>query len=455
MRWLLLLLFLVGFITCQNVLGDLGVGFFALTCLDTAACALLLSRFEAPLEQTLWAWIGLILILDAYFARMFWIVNHLNQAAYINRNYYDIRWVTRDRILAGYPWASAGFLVFCIAASAALTLPHQPPTTRQRPLRSVALVPWTRLVVGVFLVYLVASLLQLRLGYGIRGVANPSLPFRLGTLIAFLREEVVPSVLVLAVWIFDKRNRRWTNITLILLFVSGVLDSLLSTSRGELLLFTVPVFALWGLTSRFTPPRKWALATVLIAAAVLVPLVSAERVQRISGTSGTGPTISLDTLTQSAFFLGDRAGSGGIEAIWYSLDHKGTPSVARTLSYLRPYTFTRYYTYTVVGIRTNNDYRSSGMFGAFIIIGSGAVLVALTLCVVLLIVSLWILLRRLRTRPVALALATVTVALIIVDPTGAVLTIPKLLIAVGVCEVLYRRLALSTPTSVRSVREPA
>jgi hypothetical protein len=447
-RWLILGVFLIGFVICQDVLGSLGGPFIALTVLDTVACAVLLSRLGGPLRRTFWAWLGLVLMLDGYFLRMYWFVYHLNNPVYINKYYSELRWVTKARILAAYPWASAGFITFCVLSSVALSLASVEPEPRRRRPQTPALAPWTQLVLMLFLVYLLASLLQYRVGYGVRGVANPSLPLHLGTIVTLLRQDLIPGLLVLALWVFDGRDRRWTVVTLTLIFTSGLVDSLLSTSRGELILFTAPVFVLWAMTGRFNRQRKAALALVLVSALVLVPIVSAFRVQRITGTasSTTSPT-SLESVTQSAFFFVDRIGTGGIEAVWYALDHKGTPSVTRTLHFLRPHVFTNYYTSEIVGVQAANDYRSSGMFGAFIIIGSGLLLILGTASVVALLSGLWRGLRRLDCWPVALSLSSVTIALIYADPTGALAAVLKLMIEVLACEVFYRRLARQTSRS--------
>jgi hypothetical protein len=447
-RWLILGVFLVGFVICQDVLGSLGSTFTALTVLDAAACAILLTRLGGPLRRTFWAWLGLVLMLDGYFLRMYWFVYHLNNPVYINKYYSELRWVTKARILAAYPWASAGFITFCLLTSVALSVGLGDPETLSRRQRRPALPAWTQLVLMLFLLYLLASLLQYRVGYGVRGVANPSLPLHLGTIVTLLREDLIPGLLVLSLWIFDGRDRRWTVVTLSLIFTCGVVDSLLSTSRGELILFTAPVFVLWAMTGRFTRQRKASLAVVLVAALVLVPIVSAFRVQKITGTasSTTNPT-SVESVTQSAFFFVDRIGTGGIEAVWYALDHKGAPSVTQTLHFLRPHVFTNYYTSEIVGVQAANDYRSSGMFGAFIIIGSGLILILGTLTVVALLTGLWRALMRLDCWPVALSLASVTVALIYADPTGALAAILKLMIEVVACEVIYRRLAKPTSSS--------
>jgi len=450
-RWLILGVFLVGFVICQDVLGSLGGTFIVLTVLDAAACAVLLTRLAGPLRRTFWAWLGLVLMLDGYFLRMYWFVYHINNPVYVDKYYSELRWVTKARILAAYPWASAGFVTFCVLAAVALSVGAGEAEPRRRQQRTPSLAAWTQLVLMLFLLYLLASLLQYRVGYGVRGVANPSLPLHLGTIVTLLREDLIPGLLVLSLWVFDGRDRRWTVIILSLISLCGVVDSLLSTSRGELILFTAPVFVLWAMTGRFSPHRKAALAVVLVAALVLVPVVSAYRVQRITGNaSSTSSPTSLESVTQSAFFFVDRIGTGGIEAVWYALDHKGSPSVTRTLHFLRPHVFTGYYTSEIVGVQAANDYRSSGMFGAFIIIGSGLVLILGTFSVVALLSFLWRTLMRLDCWPVALSLASVTIALIYADPTGALAAVLKLMIEVSACEVIYRRLA--KPASVRALR---
>jgi hypothetical protein len=87
------------------------------------------------------------------------------------------------------------------------------------------------------------------------------------------------------------------------------------------------------------------------------------------------------------------------------------------------------------------------MFGAFVIIGSSVMLILGTLGVVGLLLALWRGLTKLECWPVALSLASVTIALTYADPTGAPAAVLKLLIEVFACEIIFRRLGRVIGTS--------
>lgn len=442
LRWCLLAVFLVGDAICQAVLGPLPIGFHLLTAADLTACAILLSRLSKSPARTIWVWITLLLLLDAYFVRMYWFVYHFDHPAYINTYFLELRWVTRSRILSGYAWSTVGFVLFCLTASAVITFtPATGPRSSASPGRTVTSL-WTGLVIFATLSYLLASVLQFRAGFGLRGVAPPSLPFHLGTVVLLARQQVIPALLVLALWVFDTRDRLWTMTTLGAIFACAIIDTLISASRGDLLTLTGPVFVLWIVTGRFSRRRISALAIVVVCALLLVPITSAYRNKRLGDTGSPGSgSVSWGALAQSAVFLGNRIGDGGVDAVWGSLDHKGDLSVERALTYLRPGHLNDYYTRQVVGVSDPNDHRDAGMFGAFVLIGGAAGLCVLTVALVLLLSSAWMFLSRLRTWPVALALASASFAEIAIDSTDVFLTLVKLAIPVIACEIVYRRLA--------------
>jgi hypothetical protein len=294
--------FPLGYLSCERSLAPLDGSFFWLTVLDMAACALLLSRLSAPLTKTLWAWAILLVYIDGLFLKMFWFSWKINSPEYINARYGEQRWVGRARILEGYSWMTFGFVVFCAAAAAVITRSRtspEPVREAQRPLMGRQAL---HLLVGVFAVYLLTSLIQVRLGLGLLGGAASSLPLHLGTLINLFRQDLAPGLMLLCVWVLDRVDRQWGMFATGVIIVSAMIDSYLSTSRGILLLTVLPIYFLWLLTGRMTRGRKAGLAVVALAVVVLFPTITALRYKRLGVQTAAAPHSGpVQQLSDSAF----------------------------------------------------------------------------------------------------------------------------------------------------------
>jgi len=443
-RWLLLLGFPLGYLTLQQSVGTAGSNVLLLTVVNMAACGLLLSRLGGPPERALWAWLVLFLFLDGYFFRLYWIAHKLNSPTYINTKYSEVRWVTGDRILSSLSWVTLGFCVFCVVSTVSLTLAPGRVSNRSREAADRLVGPMVPIVVVTFLSLVLVIFVELSVGYGVLGQANPNLPLHLGTLLTLFGRFLGPAMLLLGVWVFDGRRSKWANITAGLILLLGIMDSLASTSRGSIILLSLPLFFLWGLTGRFSTGRRVAAVALAILAVGLYPFLSSLRLEKIDPAApASRAPLSLSGALESGANLASRVGDGGIDGVWFTMDTPGRLS-SRSLTYLRPGALVEYYTRSVVRVSAANDFRSPGTFAALIILGGGA---GVALVGGLLFAAIgvgWQLLRRLRTWPVALALAANAIASFVGAGALDFLLFVKLGLQVILCELIYRKLLRSS-----------
>lgn len=437
-RWALCCVFLLGYLASERSLGPLNSSFLVLTVLNTTALAMLLTRLSAPLEKTLWVWSCLLVLLTGLFLKMFWFAWNIDAPQYINANFPELRWVDRERVLSAYPWATLGFVTFCVAAAACLTWSrHLNPPVGPKGRRELVGAS-IHIVVLLTILYLASSLVQLRLGYGLLGANNPVLPGRLGTFLTFFRQSAVPGLLLLCLWVLDRSKPGWARFTAMSIVGTGLIDALISTSRGSLPYLAAPILLLWVLTNRLSRQRKVALIAVALIAVVLFPILSASRYRRITQSGGEkSGSPSVKEIVDSAFFIVTRP--SGAEGVWYGVDHRGEFTPSRVLTFLRPGAMTTYYTRNIVGVRQANDNRAPGIIGALMILGGAAGVVVMMIGLVFTLQGLWAVFRRLQCWPVALALAAPAFAVFFSGGLDFIL-LSKLCLQVVGCEIVYRKL---------------
>ena len=443
LRWALPALFLVGYLVCDWAIGPLDSSFLPRTALNMAALALLLSRLSGPLQQTLWVWAALAVFISGTFLKMYWFAWHLNSPGYINSTFAELRWVDAARINDGYGWATLGFTVFCVSATFALLWINQVADARDESTRSVLRSNTTlQMVIGLMLAYLFLSLLQLRLNYGVLGVDNPELPGRVGTVLTFARQQVIPALILLAVWLFDHTSRKLAAVAASFLMAVAVIDALVSTSRGSVFSLSAPLILLWLMTDRLNRQRRVAVALIGLTGVVLFPIVTASRQTKLDpGSVGSSGIPTIGSLVDSSFFILTRP--SGIDGVWHAQDHRGALTVGRTIDFMKPGRLTDHYTRTVVRVPGTADFRAPGSIGGLMIIGGGPAVVLLMTATVFGLGLLWAVLRRLQTWPVALALAAPSIAIYISGGIFDFLSLLKLVLQCVMCELVFQMLVMN------------
>lgn len=443
LRWLVLGVFPVLYVIANRALAPLSPWFAALTLLGALSCALLLVQLAKPPSQTLWAWVGLFVFIDGDFFKMIILARRLHDPTYIASLYPELESLTRETILHGYAFMTLGFITYCVVAAAALTrtsrprIAPQPDQSRVRLRTDLTL----DLAAGVFLVYLLATLLQVKSGYGVLGATNQGLSGPIGTFLTLLRRYLTPALLLLSLWIFDRRNPALARFVALSILMAGVIDAFATNSRGSVVAFMTPVFLLYIVTGRVTMPRRAFVVATAVAIVVLFPIISALRFHTKSSTNAEGQTIpAIQELVGSGTVVLARV--QGAEGVWFAVPFADTEfSVSRTAHFLHSTTLRDYYTYTVVGVTQPNTYEAPGLIGAFMIIGGNAGVVILMAGFVLLVERSWsFIARRFQTWPVGLALTASYLLGFISEGTLLVGDLVKLALVVVTCELVYTRL---------------
>jgi hypothetical protein len=370
------------------------------------------------------------------------LARRLDDPAYIASLYPEIEWLTRETLLHGYSWMTLGFVTYCVAAAAALSRSSRP---RAAPQPSASTVRLRRdltfdLAAAVFLVYLLATLLQVKSGYGVLGASNRGLSGPVGALLTLYRRYLTPALLLLALWIFDKRKPMLARLVIGAVLLAGVIDAFATSSRGSLVTFMLPVFLLFILTRRLTPARRAFVAGTVVAVIVLFSIISAIRFNSTSANAAGGSVPSVQKLVGSGTVVLARV--QGAEGVWFGLPFAETGlSLSRTVHFLRPPTMRNYYTYSVVGVTKANTFEAPGLIGAFMIIGGAGGVILFMAVFVFLVARGWSrIARTFETWPVALALTGSYLVGFIGEGTLLLGDLVKLLLVIFVCETLYTRL---------------
>jgi len=322
-------------------LSPLDSWFLPLTCACMVSLALLIAQADVPLRRSLWIYIILYVFVGGYFWKALYIGANLSNISFMRSHYPGLLWVTPSYIVMSFHWFGVAFVVLCL--SMWLYLVFRAPSSSDQPYRKPQLVPQRvfELAIVLFVLTVAALGIEYRLGLGVLGVTSTTLPFHLNTVVTRFVSDVSPALLVFCIWqLDDPRSRSRWFAALSFITLAGIGYSLVTTSRGGLIRFLLPVFCLWVLSRTLTKQRIIFMGAMLALALVLVPIVSSIRYAEIARNQGIAspvqtaslsPTTVIDNLVEGATHLSGRF--GGVDGIWYSY-----PYAAANLSPDRIYT---------------------------------------------------------------------------------------------------------------------
>ncbi len=467
LRWLLLPLVAVWLFETGRKVGH-PFEVFTVLMLTVLSLGLLLTQMGRPLYDTLWVWSILFVFLAGYFFKSYWISNHLldtSKLLYVG----NVRWVTEEIIERGLHPTTAAFVTFCVTSWAvlAVTPPRSTPWVGVAMTDDIALRRYRRMVSWVLIlamVSIVTAIVQARLAIGIMGVDTARLPFRLDTLLFRTRSDVIPSLALLLIWVSDRpRMRNLWAASVLMLFLHWMVSGLLTTSRGATVEFLAPVMFLWFLTGKFRRSRKAIVIGAMLIAALLHPIVSHLRMERMQHSDGImvalNKTLALwkwDTGTRSsveAFTLMALRVTGS-DSVWYAQEAVPTEnSVARVRSIL--VNLPQYFTKNVVGLKIPADFWAPGLVGAFLVLGGQIGVVVFMVFYVLAVGKAWRWLSMFQAGPVVLS---VFAYYILILSSGGEFYFPEVVglsITILVCETAYKNWLLPVGTEWIAQRMPA
>lgn len=357
-----------------------------------------------------------------------------------------------------YGLLTLAFVVFCLMVAVLVSTPMRTPLDRFANLEGYGRL--TSVLLWATVGYAGVLLIQFTFGIGQAALYNRPLPFRMVTVTLLYQRHIYPAVLLLGMWVFDRRKPRLSYACLIAtgLFVASVSYS--ATSRGAILRFGMPVVFLWLLMGRFTKFRKSLVLVAFFVYLIIAPVLSALRVERVQAATGVArPSISTDPFSadslnyEMAHFVFRVGGTG---SLLFAMQHADGLSVSGLTHVYRPAGLTSHYTHDVVGLPVSATVAASlapTLIGLGTMVGGvTGLLLVLALTVVGLDVAWRWIARTLWTWPVGLA--TLAGAAVGFFSEGVPVTLYKSFLTIAGIEILYRYLATSPPDHPSSHAAP-
>lgn len=416
---------------------------FLLTAANLLALSLaLLALSRSPAPPVLFAGILTVFVVGGLL-QLCLLSYNLDDGTLILTQIPALRFISSADIAEVYGLVTLGFVTFCLAVAVLGTAPFRRPPGRSAKVMGTGTFA-TALGLATVL-YLLLTLLQLALGFGRNALQNPVVPFKLIPITLFYRLQIYPALLLLGVWVFDRTNRKLSYLCVVGTGVVALCDAYISTHRGALVNFGLPVLFIWLIAGRFTKFRKSLVAGGLALFLVISPVLSAIRVERVVTATGSTlpaaprpPLLSVESLNVEVGRFLLRV--GGAVAMLLAIDHQESLEVGGLARIYRPYGMTEYFTYEVNKVPVSSvvaQGRSPTLIGMGTMIGGapGIILVVLLTTVGLSIASRAIV-RYLWAWPVALSI--LTHGAIVFFSEGVTILFYKSILAIVVAEVAYR-----------------
>ncbi len=417
LRWLLPLLFLIGYLSTYSKLEGFEIEYLVLTFFSMLACCLLLTRLTPPLNKKLPIWIILTVFMAAYYLKFYWMIydpEMLPNGWTMKKLYSLIQYPTV--LFETFKTISYAFITFCVTAWFLLghtRYLHMEPLKKRinyRPAISILL--WLIPILMGVTTYVMYSTGMCRMG-----ADNTYLSFRLAGWIFYARSTLIPALLLLLIWSSDKAGlRKHLAFGIILLFLHGMSDMLLRSSRGAILIPFILLTILFLVTERITKKRIQLFGVILLITILLWPVISYYRYVRAADS-----TISIDyNLKESiknvssteSFSLPEMSKEAAIAVIFRFV---GADSLIYIMGANLPPLYThafgmsvsRFFTVDVVGFSPDAIMGCAPSFlGWFYLVGGNGLVVIAMACFVFLAWFCWRLLAKLKLLclPVAQAL---------------------------------------------------
>lgn len=418
--------------------------------LATLSLGLLLGHLNRPFKDVAWVWVILIWFLVGCFGKSWLSLSLLDDETLISRRVSSLEHLTREDVLASYVWICVSFVVFCIVAVAISTRRPRPPRTfpAQRVLsRTLQVRRALALVLLVTIAGIIASALQTALGFGVMGMEQEHLPYRISTLIIRFRMDIAIGLLVLCVWNADRlESRPLMLLALGALTALATWDAIIRASRSSMLLYGLPIIMLWFISGRPTRRSTLVSCLVLVLTVVMFPVWTELRLVRsfegadlIEGLTevyqrqvqGTG---RLDLREASATLL---LRMGGADGLWRTRSVLNDQPWSTRWRALWRDGMSVYYTREVVGLR-KPGFRAPSALGTFALV-AGMPLTPLALGGFIGVIGLlWTWLGHLEVAPVGRALVASTLLFWFSDGLFGPREIFALAVTLASCGIVLR-----------------
>ena len=449
-RWVLLVLFPVGYLMTAGRLTGSSSEYLALTVASFLGCGVLLSQLGRRLQLTLPFWALLLLFLTHY-GQLYWI--GVDPAALHGWWLPDLEWMSEapEVLLGAFATTTLGFTSFCLTASLLLA-------SLDRNCRDAADADGGinhqkvfRTTLLILLVIVPATSYAMYAGHiAVMGSEATSLPFHLAGLVYYGRLATIPGLILVMLWCADQlRSRPYLIATFAGACIYGVTDMMLRASRGSLAALFLPIGLLFVLTGRMTRRRVWSFIAIGSGIVALWPVMTLYRLSR----AAEDPSLAV-SLRQGldAFNSSDLTISGvvldALRAVVLRITGAVSlmPAVGASLRPLGPLSatsVTSFFTTEVMGYPAEAVHSSApSLLGWFYLVGGNLLVIAGVFGLTVAVWMMWRQLRILRLRCLHVDQALVATCILSVSVDGVLdrLYLPTLscVMSVIVCELVTR-----------------
>jgi len=301
-RWLLLLVFPVGYLVTAGHFGASAFQYLALNCASLLGCCLLLSQLGHRLHLTL-PFSLLLVLFVFYYGQLYWLGADPNAV----KGFWlpDLEWMSSspEILLSAYATTTFAFATFCLTASLLLLISGKAGNYGGEVYGGVNHGRVFRNALTFLLILIPTTSYAMYVGHiAVLGAEGPSLPFHLAGIVYYGRLVTIPGLLLVTIWCADHiGSRTRLVVALVVAFIYAATDMILRASRGSLATILLSIGLLFLLTGRMTGGRMWRL---IVAAAVIVPLWPIMTLYRLSRTTqdasiAVSLRLGLDALTNA------------------------------------------------------------------------------------------------------------------------------------------------------------
>ncbi len=457
-RWLLLLVFVGGYLATFSIFEPIALEYLVFTIISIFACSLLLTRLNPPLVNKLPIWIILAVFILAFYIKFYLMV--WNPDIMPLGLFRRLQWIIKspEILLNTYATMTYAFVTFCLTSWWLLVYKKIPRfRSFKREINYRRIFPVLMWLIPFLMI--VTTLVMYVTGISRMAAESVYLPFHLAGWIFYIRTTLIPVLLLLLIWCSDKAgSRKHLILGILLLFLHGLSDMLLRSSRGSLLMMFIMLMLLFIVTRQITKQRIRLFAIILLMTMLLWPVISAYRYIRAGSYSvsiGDSLSESINSISSYGSISVSETFSEAIKSVLFRFVGVDSllPIVESGIQPLGVDAFnisvTKFVTVEVFGFSPDAPVAvAPSLPGWFYIVGGNYLVIAGMFCFVLFIWVTWrtLLKSRLRCLPVAQTLFLFFVFRISSSGTLGSLYLKILVIggSVTVCEWIVRTIGTAS-----------
>ena len=280
LRWLILLIFLFGYLSTFTHFEALSLEYLVLTIISFLSCCFLLSRLDQPVQNALPFWLIFFIFIIAYYIKFYWIVWNPESSKHLWFLHLQYISESPDILLIGYSTFTYAFAAFCFLGWWLLA---SKTGTQAQMKASIDYAGTITNLLWIIPFFMAASFLVMqRFAIGVMGRESSPLPFRLSGWIYYIRIVLIPMLLLLLFWCSDQaRKNKYITIVCVLIIIHGLSDILLRSTRGSIFWLAFDLTVLFVISGRISRKRLYLIALLVLFTILIWPIITAYRGIRI------------------------------------------------------------------------------------------------------------------------------------------------------------------------------